>query len=77
VEEDSTIESGATVNEDIIPNVNYTPTTDDKFQNVQDEKDDVADHIIADEKSKQIFRRNKTRMAVMVTIIEMKILYLL
>jgi DNA-binding HxlR family transcriptional regulator len=54
VEEDSTIESSATVNEDIIPNVNYTPTTDDKFQNVQDEKDDVADHIIADEKSKQI-----------------------
>lgn len=54
MEEDSTIESSATVNEDIIPNVNYTPTTDDKFQNVQDEKDDVVDHIIADEKSKQI-----------------------
>ena len=53
MEEGSTIESGATVNEDIIPNVNYTPTTDD-IQNVQDEKDDVADHIIADEKSKQI-----------------------
>ena len=53
MEEDSTIESSATVNEDIIPNVNYTPTTDDKFQNVQDEKDDVVDHIIADA-SKQI-----------------------
>lgn len=54
MEEDSTVESSATVNKDIIPNVNYTPTTDDKFQNKQDEKDDVADHIIADEKSNQI-----------------------
>ena len=54
MEEDSTVESSATVNKDIIPNVNYTPNTDDKFQNKQDEKDDVADHIIADEKSNQI-----------------------
>ncbi|MFZ0698405.1 MAG: hypothetical protein WAM88_14825, partial [Nitrososphaeraceae archaeon] len=54
MEEDSTIESSATENKDIIPNVNYTPNTDDKFQNKQDEKDDVADHIIADEKSNQI-----------------------
>jgi DNA-binding HxlR family transcriptional regulator len=54
VEEDSTVESSSIENKDIIPNVNYTPNTDDKFQNKQDEKDDVADHIIADEKSNQI-----------------------
>jgi DNA-binding MarR family transcriptional regulator len=54
VEEDSTAESSATENKDIIPNVNYAPATDDKFQNKQDEKDDVADFIIADEKSNQI-----------------------
>lgn len=54
MEEDSIVESSATENKDIIPNVNYTPNTDDKFQNKQDEKDDVADHIIADEKSNQI-----------------------
>jgi DNA-binding MarR family transcriptional regulator len=54
VEEDSTVGSSAIENKDTIPNVNYTPTTDDKFQHKQDEKDDVADHIIADEKSNQI-----------------------
>jgi DNA-binding MarR family transcriptional regulator len=54
VEEDYTAESSATENKDIIPNVNYAPATDDKFQNKQDEKDDVADFIIADEKSNQI-----------------------
>jgi DNA-binding HxlR family transcriptional regulator len=54
VDEGSAVESSATENKDIIPNVNYTPTTDDKFQNKQDEKDDVADHIIADEKTNQI-----------------------
>jgi DNA-binding MarR family transcriptional regulator len=54
VEEDSTAESSATENKDIIPNVNYAPATDDKFQNKQDEKDDVGDFIIADEKSNQI-----------------------
>ena len=54
MDEGSAVESSATENKDIIPNVNYTPTTDDKFQNKQDEKDDVADHIIADEKTNQI-----------------------
>lgn len=54
MEEDSTVESSATENKDIIPNVNYTSITDDKFQNKQDEKDDEVDHIIADEKTNQI-----------------------
>jgi DNA-binding HxlR family transcriptional regulator len=56
VEEDSRIESAALENEDIIPNVNYTSaTTDNKFQNKQEEKyDDNTDHIITDEKSKQV-----------------------
>jgi DNA-binding MarR family transcriptional regulator len=54
VEEDSTVGSSAIEDKDTIPNVNYTPTTDDKFQHKQEEKDDVADHIIADEKSNQI-----------------------
>ena len=56
MEEDSRIESAALENEDIIPNVNYTSaTTDNKFQNKQEEKyDDNTDHIITDEKSKQV-----------------------
>jgi DNA-binding HxlR family transcriptional regulator len=57
VEEDSRIESAALENEDIIPNVNYTSTTtDNKFQNKQEEKydDNNTDHIITDEKSKQV-----------------------
>jgi DNA-binding HxlR family transcriptional regulator len=55
VEEDSRVESAALENEDIIPNVNYTPAaTDDKFQNKQEEKYDMTDHILTDEKSKQV-----------------------
>jgi len=55
VEEDSKIESAALENEDIIPNVNYTSATDDnKFQNKQEEKYDNTDHIITEEKSKQV-----------------------
>jgi DNA-binding MarR family transcriptional regulator len=55
VEEDSRVESAALENEDIIPNVNYTPAaTDDKFQNNQEEKYDMTDHILTDEKSKQV-----------------------
>lgn len=56
MEEDSRIESAALENEDIIPNVNYTSTTtDNKFQNKQEEKyDNNTDHIITDEKSKQV-----------------------
>ena len=55
MEEDSRVESAALENEDIIPNVNYTPaTTDDKFQNNQEEKYDMTDHILTDEKSKQV-----------------------
>ena len=55
MEENSRVESAALENEDIIPNVNYTPaTTDDKFQNNQEEKYDMTDHILTDEKSKQV-----------------------
>ena len=55
MEEDSRVESAALENEDIIPNVNYTPAaTDDKFQNKQEEKYDMTDHILTDEKSKQV-----------------------
>lgn len=55
MEEDSKIESAALENEDIIPNVNYTSATDDnKFQNKQEEKYDNTDHIITEEKSKQV-----------------------
>ena len=55
MEEDSRVESAALENEDIIPNVNYTPAaTDDKFQNNQEEKYDMTDHILTDEKSKQV-----------------------
>jgi DNA-binding MarR family transcriptional regulator len=55
VEENSRVESAALENEGIIPNVNYTPaTTDDKFQNKQEEKYDITDHILTDEKSKQV-----------------------
>jgi DNA-binding HxlR family transcriptional regulator len=55
VEEDSRVESAALEDEDIIPNVNYTPAaTDDKFQNKQEEKYDMTDHILTDEKSKQV-----------------------
>jgi DNA-binding HxlR family transcriptional regulator len=55
VEEDSRVESAALENEGIISNVNYTPaTTDDKFQNKQEEKYDIIDHILTDEKSKQL-----------------------
>jgi DNA-binding MarR family transcriptional regulator len=55
VEEDSRVESAALENEDIIPNVNYTPAaTDDKFQNKQEEKYDMTDHTLTDEKSKQV-----------------------
>jgi DNA-binding MarR family transcriptional regulator len=56
VEEDSRIKSAASEDEDIIPNVNYTSaTTNNKFQNKQEEKyDDNIDHIITDEKSKQV-----------------------
>ena len=55
MEENSRVESAALENEGIIPNVNYTPaTTDDKFQNKQEEKYDITDHILTDEKSKQV-----------------------
>jgi DNA-binding HxlR family transcriptional regulator len=55
VEEDSRVESAALEDEDIIPNVNYTPAaTDDKFQNKQEEKYDMTDHTLTDEKSKQV-----------------------
>ena len=56
MEEDSRIKSAASEDEDIIPNVNYTSaTTNNKFQNKQEEKyDDNIDHIITDEKSKQV-----------------------
>ena len=55
MEEDSRVESAALENEDIIPNVNCTPAaTDDKFQNKQEEKYDMTDHILTDEKSKQV-----------------------
>ena len=55
MEEDSRVESAALENEDIIPNVNYTPAaTDNKFQNNQEEKYDMTDHILTDEKSKQV-----------------------
>ena len=55
MEEDSRVESAALEDEDIIPNVNYTPAaTDDKFQNKQEEKYDMTDHTLTDEKSKQV-----------------------
>ena len=53
VEEASGVESSASENKDIIPNVNHAPI-DDKFQDEQKEKDDVTGHIFTDEKSKQI-----------------------
>lgn len=55
MEEDSRVESAALENEDVVPNANYTPTTtDDNFQNKQEEKYDNTDHILTDEKSKQV-----------------------
>jgi DNA-binding HxlR family transcriptional regulator len=53
VEESSGIQSDTQENKDTITNVNYS-TIEDKYVEKQKEKDVVADHIISDEKSKQI-----------------------
>jgi DNA-binding HxlR family transcriptional regulator len=55
VEEGSAVESSASENGDIIPNVNYAHATDGKFRSKQDEKEeDISDFILTDEKSKQV-----------------------
>jgi DNA-binding HxlR family transcriptional regulator/DNA-binding IscR family transcriptional regulator len=55
VEEGSTATSGASTNRDIILNANYANSTDGKSRNKQDEKEDeINDHILTDEKSKQV-----------------------
>jgi DNA-binding HxlR family transcriptional regulator len=55
VEEGSTATSGAPTNKDIILDVNYADSTDGKSRNKQGEKEDeIIDHILTDEKSKQI-----------------------
>ena len=55
MEEGSAVESSASENGDIIPNVNYAHSTDGKYRSKQDEKeDDISDHILTDEKSKQV-----------------------
>jgi DNA-binding HxlR family transcriptional regulator len=60
VEEDSRVESAALENRDVIPNVNYTSgTNDDNFQNKQEEKCDNTDHILTEEKSKQVLIQKK------------------
>jgi DNA-binding MarR family transcriptional regulator len=60
VEEDSRVESAALENRDVIPNVNYTSgTNDDNFQNKQEEKCDNTEHILTEEKSKQVLIQKK------------------
>ena len=60
MEEDSRVESAALENRDVIPNVNYTSgTNDDNFQNKQEEKCDNTDHILTEEKSKQVLIQKK------------------
>jgi hypothetical protein len=53
VEESSGIQSDTQENKDTITNVNYAPI-EDRYVDKQKENDVVADHIISDEKSKQI-----------------------
>ena len=49
MEEGSAVESSASENGDIIPNVNYAHSTDGKFRSKQDEKeDDISDLILTD-----------------------------
>jgi DNA-binding HxlR family transcriptional regulator len=53
VEEASGTQSNTPENKDSIPNVNYPPI-EDKYQDEQKEKDVVTEHVISEEKSKQI-----------------------
>ncbi|MDQ3839754.1 MAG: LysR family transcriptional regulator [Thermoproteota archaeon] len=53
MEESSGIQSDTQENKDTITNVNYAPI-EDRYVDKQKENDVVADHIISDEKSKQI-----------------------
>jgi DNA-binding HxlR family transcriptional regulator len=53
VQEASGTQSNTPENKDSIPNVNYPPI-EDKYQDEQKEKDVVTEHVISEEKSKQI-----------------------
>jgi DNA-binding HxlR family transcriptional regulator len=60
VEEGSGVESSASENKDIVPNVDYNLHTDDEFRNKRDEKEDyIAGHILTDKKSKQVLIQKK------------------